>query len=339
VHRSGRLAGAGCPQIRFALWCVIAEPGRVGRMSRPALVPSELRDSPFRGHVAVERGLLTPRQLQGSAWRRLLRDVYVHRDVVDDEALRAAALALVTDGRLVACGRTAAWLHGVWNPPPGAVVPLETTAALEGSGRGLSGHPRRRLTLRETVGDPEVVEVRGIPVLSARRTCFDLMRERRLVEAVVVADAFAAKGLLDVPWFYAYVDYHRRWPGVDRVRKALTFASADALSPGETRLRMVVVLAGFPEPWVNPPVWGGDPSELLGYPDLLLMDVPQPTALEYDGADHALPAQYRHDLRRENRFLTRVSFTSCATTEPPCWSVGRSSLTTWPGPPGTRESG
>lgn len=276
-------------------------------MSRPAVVPAELRLRPFRGHIAIERGLLTARQLQGSAWRRVLRDVYVHRDVADDEAMRAAALALVTDGGLVACGRTAAWLHGAWNPPPGTAVPLETTVP-GGSGRRLSGQPRRRLKMRETIGEPEVVEIGGVRVLSARRTCFDLMRERRLVEAVVVADAFAAKLLIDLPWFYAYVDVHRRWPGVDRVRQALALASAYALSPGETRLRMVVVLAGFPEPWVNPPVWGGDPPELLGYPDLLLMNVPQPTALEYDGADHALPEQHRHDLRRENRFVTRVSF-------------------------------
>jgi hypothetical protein len=52
------------------------------------------------------------------------------------------------------------------------------------------------------------------------RTAFDLMRRACLVEAVTIADAFAYAELLDLPWFFAYVDAHRRWPGVDHCRAA-----------------------------------------------------------------------------------------------------------------------
>lgn len=153
--------------------------------------------------------------------------------------------------------------------------------------------------------EPEVTEIGGVAVLSAQRNCFDLMRERGLVEAVVVADAFAGAHAITLPEFFAYADAHRSWPGVRGVRLALSFATTYALSPNETRLRMIVVLAGFPEPYVNVPYWAGFPPELVGHPDLLLLDVPQPAGLEYDGAIHADPTTHEIDLTRENRFLTK----------------------------------
>ena len=78
---------------------------------------------------------------------------------------------------------------------------------------------------------------------------------------------------------------------------ACELGTAYALSPGETRLRMIVVLSGFPEPWVNLPVVG--PHGVF-HPDLLLSDVPRPAGLEYDGAYHRTSDQGLADLRREN---------------------------------------
>ncbi len=271
---------------------------------RPDL-PDELMLAPFRGSVAVASGLTTLARLRGQCWRRIVRDVYVHRDVPESPELRRAVLRLVLGPGTIACGRTAAWLHGVWQPLPGRPVPIETTRALEASGRAPEHLLRRRLTLTEIGLEPDVMELDGLLCLTSRRACFDLMRERNLVEAVVVADAFANAGAIWLPEFYAYVDAHRRWPGVERARLALEFATEYALSAGETRLRMIVILAGFPEPYVNVPFWAGDPAELVAHPDLLLIHVPVPAGLEYDGAVHESPRNQRIDRLRSNRVTTR----------------------------------
>jgi hypothetical protein len=180
----------------------------------------------------------------------------------------------------------------------------------------MAGMARRRLTFvlepwPQEAGtvwsrlDGDVVDLRGIPVTSPLRTCFDLMRERALVEAVVVADAFAATGDVNLAILDCYARDRRRWPGIRRTRTAVSLATAGALSPGETRLRMTVVLAGFPEPLVNVPVVGGD-GRHLGTPDL---QVPgsRPVRLEYDGAYHEEHDQRARDRRRENRLLAAAA--------------------------------
>jgi hypothetical protein len=184
----------------------------------------------------------------------MLRDVFVHRDVQPSDAVRARALQLVMPSDAIIAGRTAAWLQGVWRTRPGVPVPLEYARPRDVDGRGILGASLSRRVIR--LADDEwsdVTEVAGVPVMSPMRTCFDLMRERALVEAVVVADAYARSGQLALPWLAAYVRSHDRWPGVRVARDACEFASALSRSTGESRLRMVVVLAGFPVPLVNPP--------------------------------------------------------------------------------------
>jgi hypothetical protein len=132
------------------------------------------------------------------------------------------------------------------------------------------------------------------------RTCFDLMRERRLVEAVVVADAFAFGEAFVLEDFASYVAEHVRWPGVRKARRACGLANAKAASPGESRMRMVVVLSDFPPPEVNAEIVL--PSGVR-YLDLYLDKVPQPVGLEYDGVYHRESSQRRLDLRRENDIL------------------------------------
>ena len=126
------------------------------------------------------------------------------------------------------------------------------------------------------------------------------MRRSGLVEAVVVADAFAASGAVSLPLLAGYCEDRRRWPEVRLARRAVTLAHPGASSPGETRLRMVVVLAGFEEPLVNVPVHGlkGNTSE---HPTSQCR--PTWVHLEYDGAHHDEAAQHGRDLRRQNALM------------------------------------
>ena len=80
-------------------------------MPRP-LVPPQLRGTPFTSAQARAVGL-SAKSLQSSPWRRIFRDVWVHRSLADTRELRLAAARLVLPPRAVLCGVTAAWLHGV----------------------------------------------------------------------------------------------------------------------------------------------------------------------------------------------------------------------------------
>ena len=236
-----------------------------------------------------------------------MRDVFVHSDVKITDTVRGRALLLVMPPDAVVAGRTAAWIYGVWRPRPGHVVPLEYARPRSADGRGISGAGLTRRVL-DHGGDMwrDVWEIGGVAVLSPMRTCFDLVRRASLVEAVVVVDAFAHTGLCELPWLSAYVDTHRRWPGVRTAKLAVDLATPRSGSAGETRLRMVVVLAGFPPPLVNPPVYAGRPMVLCGYPDLVIVVGCPVLGLEYDGAYHDDADQRQADNRRENTLLTRA---------------------------------
>jgi hypothetical protein len=268
-------------------------------MSKSCAVPADLVQGPFRGTEALRRGLLSRGQLRSSAWTRLFRGVYVHVSRAKDPRTRAEALRLCFPQARAVCGITAAWLWGVWTPPEGGDLPLVINRFPRQAGTPLVGLTRRQLKLYERDGD--LSHVRGLTVTSPLRTCFDLMRERSLVEGVVVADAFAGRGLLRLEDLTAYCSEHPRWPRVRTARRATALATPRARSPGESRLRMVVILAGFREPLVNQPVRAPS-GRILGIPDLWLRG-PHPAGAEYDGAHHDSPAQYRADRTRSNRLL------------------------------------
>ena len=259
-------------------------------MTRHRQVPEPLFHAPFRGSHALAVGLVSKNQLRGPAYTRLFRDVYVRRGLEADPRVRLAALRLHLDGAdgLVR-GLTAAWVHGVWRPPPGNDLPLEFARS-----------PRK---LGQDVAS-DLVTVGGLLVTSPQRTCFDLMRRHALVEAVVVADAFAGAGAVNLPLLAGFCDDRRRWPEGRRARLAVTLANPATRSPGETRLRMIVVLAGYEEPLVNVPVHDRDGTP-LGTPDLTIPGSPW-VHLEYDGAYHDEAAQHGRDLRRQNALLGRT---------------------------------
>jgi hypothetical protein len=285
-------------------------------MPRTPAVPADLAHGPFRGSAAIDAGLTTRYQLRSAAWERLLRDVYIHRPLADDPAIRVEALKLGTAPGAVVCGLTAAWAYGAWSPPPGGTVPLEVTRPVRAPGTPAAGLTRRRLVLRGTPDlvrpptglsalDEDVVERGGLLFTSTFRTCFDLMRQRHLVEAVAIADSFAFMCNMSIPLLDAYCADRRRWPNVRLARSAVELASPAARSPGESRLRMVVVLAGFDEPLVNVPILDLDDRH-LATPDLLMRSR-RLVGLEYDGEYHDHDEQPAADRLRTNRLLARTS--------------------------------
>jgi hypothetical protein len=118
-----------------------------------------------------------------------------------------------------------------------------------------------------------------------------------LVDLVVLGDSLVKAGAFTLE---ELTEGAQLWTGggAALARRAARLVRRGVDSPTETRLRMLIVLAGLPEPEVNVVVRteGGDWSRRfdLCYPRLKLI-------IEYDGRQHATdPKQWSSDiLRRE----------------------------------------
>lgn len=221
----------------------------------------------------------------------------MHASVPLTDEVRLQAVLLAAPDGAVVTGLTAAWLFGVWSPRPGAALPLELGIRRED--RNTSGS--RTLTRRMMLDPVDVSEWNGLAVTSPERTCFSLMARSSLVEGVVFADAFQHAGLVTQRGLFRFADERPHWPHVRKVRCAVDLSRHEAASPGETRLRMVIVLGGLPEPPIlNSGVYD-EHGTLLGVPDMLYLS--PDFGLEYDGAYHHEAGQHARDNMRENRLL------------------------------------
>ncbi|MDN5763358.1 MAG: DUF559 domain-containing protein [Microlunatus sp.] len=136
-----------------------------------------------------------------------------------------------------------------------------------------------------------------LPITSPEQTFRDLASWADLVELVVFGDSLIRSGATTL---LGLREASKRWSGGGsaRARRAVRYVRAGVDSAMETRLRMLLVLAGLPEPTVNHVLERGDGGWRyrfdLCYPDLKLI-------VEYDGRQHAEnDAQWRKDLiRRE----------------------------------------
>ena len=232
-------------------------------------VPVELTTGPF-DLVEARRNGLSRAQLLGASWKRIGPGIYASRAIADQPLVQLQAAMRRLPGDAVFSGRTAAWLHGLDQHP---CSPVEATCLRTAH---LSGLAIRRCRL----GRDDIVLRKGFRATSIVRTLADLERRLPLIEAVVVADEAL----------------HKRLLRPDQLRgRVAELAEPATESPMESRLRMILVLAGLPRPRVQ--VSLGDPFIAradLYYPDKRLV-------IEYDGGTHrdSLAA----DNRRQNRLI------------------------------------
>lgn len=145
----------------------------------------------------------------------------------------------------------------------------------------------------------EVVKRRGMPATSGLRTVVDLGRDLPLVEAVVATDMALRRRLVTLEQVQAYVAAHPGAKGVARLRRVADLAEPLSESAMETRLRLLLVLAGLPRPEAQVRLVDGGGRFLaradLYYPAKRLV-------LEYDGGTHR--ESLVEDDRRQNRMLS-----------------------------------
>jgi len=242
-------------------------------------VPETLTKGPFDLAQALAQGL-TKRQLAGSAWRRIGPRTYVARDLDEDRMLELKAAMCRLPDVAVFSGSTAAFLHGL-DARCGAIeatLPSPTRISR-----------RAGITLkRRRLAPHEVVLRNGFRVTSPLRTVLDLASRLDLVEAVAVLDAALHRQLIRAEQLQAR----------GRLDRAIELTEPKTESPMETRLRLLLVLAGLPRPQVQV-VLRDESGSFLGRPDLYYPE--HRLAIEYDGATHR--ESLASDNRRQNRLL------------------------------------
>lgn len=273
-------------------------------MPRPPRQPAELLDAePFLGRWAVDEGLLTPDQLRSSAWRRLFRGVYVHRDVAVTHAVRASAACVLLPAAVVT-GRSAAVLWGadLVGPEDDVEVTVPPTS-----------HPHRLPGLRARralVPQEHRWRRRGVPVTTGEATAVRLAGLLPGDDAVVAVDQLVAAGVAELAAVRALAA-SGKGRGSAQARQACALADGLAESPQETRLRLLVQRSGLPAPVAQFRVWDGGRH-------VARVDFAWPehrVALEYDGLWHAEPGQFAKDRRRLNQLTAagwRVIFVTAA---------------------------
>ena len=230
---------------------------------------------PFSRAEARAAGL-TPEVLISKRFHKIFWDTYVAREVLITPLLRAkAVIRLVPSGSFIS-HHTAAELWGAAPPADGATHVTLPSACGRLVRQGVSSHYRQdaaQITLRK-----------GLPISTPEQTFLDLAGIGvGLVDLVVVADGLIKAGHIS-PDLLIEAAAQSSGRGCRLARRAASLAREGVDSPQETRLRLLVVLAGLPEPRVNMIIRAPDGSWRrrydMAYDYLRLI-------LEYDGRQHA----------------------------------------------------
>ena len=237
-------------------------------------------------------------KLRTPAYQRLFHDTYVCSSVAVTAEVRTAAALDRTGPDAYASHHTAAELWGIPVPVDGLVH--VTTAKSQGRNR------RRGVLTHQPVTVRGGTTVRnGIRLSTPAQVFCELAAAGLgLVDLVIAGDAMLRKGRATLESLKRSVG-DMTGAGVRRARRALGYVRAGVDSPMETRLRMLLVLAGLPEPKVNVILrdlhgeW--DRRFDMCYLALKLI-------IEYDGEQHGELAQRDSDIHRREE-LERLGYT------------------------------
>lgn len=246
-------------------------------------------EQPFRGSEAVDGNRLTRHGL--SSFRRLHRNVYVHKSVEVTALSRARAAWLWAGGDAVLAGRSAAAMHGTrW------IGPREPADLIRsGSRRSVGGI----VVHADSLLPGEVCEVDGMLATTPARTAFDLGRWLPGDRAVEVLDALSRATGSCSSEISALAARHAGERGLVRLRAAVELMDPGAESPQETRVRLVLIRGGLPRPTTQIPIRDGTGRIIaradLGWERWRVL-------VEYDGAHHWTDERQRTwDIERFER--------------------------------------
>jgi hypothetical protein len=214
--------------------------------------------------------------------------VYVAAAVEVTPDVVAEALLLIVPGPAWVSHASAARILGL----PLPVLPDEHVTVVAKADR------MKRRGIRSHIGTPDALVVRrqGLVHSAPLQVFVELAEQLTLVDLVVVGDWLVRKNMVTLSELRTFAGTSKL-KGAAAARAAVAFVRERVDSPMETRLRMLFVLAGFPEPEVNLTYDLGDGRRRydLCWPGVKVI-------AEYDGRHHAQrEEQWEADLERREQ--------------------------------------
>lgn len=255
-------------------------------------MPSVLDVStPFTRAEARSAGV-SDRALAGAAFRKVFPGTYVGSAIPDTLVVRTKAALKNVPADAVVSHHTAARLWGGTVPDN----PNIHVAFARDVGTTVTGIKIHRFTR------PMAVHRRhGLLVTTPEQTLVHLARPLDLVDLVACADQLVRRR---VTTSFDLAEFARQYggQGAQLADRAASLSRDRVDSVPETRTRLLMVLAGLPEPVVDHRVIRPDGSVEfrldLSFPDALL-------AIEYDGRWHDTPEQRALDAARRAELSAR----------------------------------
>lgn len=242
-------------------------------------------DRPFTRVAGLRAGLL-PADFRGSRFRKLFRGVYVDSGVRDSAELRVAGALCTFGASAFASHASAARILGV--PIPSTADEHVTVLALEDR--------RSRAGIRcHTTSSARVWSRGGLRISAADQLFVELSQTLSLVDLVVAGDFLLGRGVVTLAALIECCEHASGLAGRN-ARRAVAYVRERVDSPMETRLRMLLILAGIPEPVVNLSIRDVDGVPVRRF-DLCWPGVR--VIVEYDGRHHIeRESQWEADLGR-----------------------------------------
>ena len=249
----------------------------------------EMGSRPFIGSEALSAGLVSWHELD-RYYTAIMPNVYLDKRIRPTLRQRTYAAWLWSGRQAVVAGAAASALHGAkWVDHDAAIELIWPNARA----------PQGVKTRADLLLDGEVRRFGAMDVTTVERTAFDLGRRGGLGQAVARLDALANATGFKVGAVAALAARHPHTRGLRALETALDLVDAGAQSPKETKLRLLMINAGFARPETQIPVLGPDGYPVyfldMGWRDLML-------AVEYDGDQH------RTDRRRYVKDATRLEY-------------------------------
>ena len=251
---------------------------------RPDLQPN----APFTRKQALAAGL-TDHDLCGPAYTQLYWGVYIAASVQVTLVVRALAALMVAPTGSVLSHHSAATLWG-GTPPDSGEVHVTVTGDARQKTRGIRPHRAKVL--------PPAVTRHGLRATPPERTWLDMAGCCDLVQLVSLGDSLVRSGAT-TPERLVNAVPAGKGKQVRLARRAAGLVRARVDSPMESRLRLLFVLAGLPEPVVNHEI--RDEEGRVRYRvDLSFPE--QRLAFEFEGRQHVdVVEQWEKDIvRRED---------------------------------------
>ncbi len=245
---------------------------------------------PFIGSEMLASGRVTRHQLR-TRFVAIHQDVYIERGVRPTAVLRAKAAWLRSRRHGVLAGYSAAALHGARYIDPG--LPANIIDTNRRAARGIA-------VWADAIEEADICPIGEMRVTTPLRTALDLARRVDEDAAVVIIDALARAARLKVADIELTAERFEGCKGIKKARKTIGLVNPGAESPQESRLRLLIVRAGFPPPETQYPIFN-EYGALIGEADMAWPGLK--IAVEYEGRHHTEPDQLRKDIARMDEMM------------------------------------